>query len=123
MEFNMIHLYGWLLIGISFTAVIHMLGSSVLFIKAFQCDKGLLHYGVIVLILATMAFIMGINAKLQMGFLLATTILLLLGLFQVIVLGLPEYPFRYRSFLTSTNSSIVALIAFILAKQVSLIIS
>ena len=119
----MIHFYGWLLIAVTFTAVIHMFGSSILFIKAFQCDKGLLSYGVIVSILATMAFIAGINAKLQIGFLLATTMLILLGLFQVIALRLPEDAFKYRSFLTSTNSSIVALIAFILAKQVSLIIS
>ncbi|MFQ5399401.1 MAG: hypothetical protein ACE5E7_07360 [Anaerolineae bacterium] len=122
MGLNLLHLHGWLLIGVTFTAVIHMLGSSVLFIKVFQCENGQRIYGIIASILAALALGTGVLAQRYVGAMLATAVLLLLAASQLIVLGLPEQTFQHRRFWLATNSSIVALFAFVLAKQVAALI-
>jgi hypothetical protein len=119
---GMLVVHGWLLIGVVFTAVIHMLGSSVLSLKSFQCKNGLSVYGLIVSVLAALALGTAVLAERAWGGVGGTAVLALFCLSQPIVLKLPEQCFRHQKFWLASNSSIVALPAFVLAQQVALFI-
>ena len=119
MALFMLHVHGWLLIGVAFTAVIHMIGSSVLFLKSFQSEKGLTVYGGVVSVLAVLVLATAVLAARTWGWVLLTAVLTLLCLSLLITLRLPVQSWPYRRFWLASNSSIVALLAFILAKQVA----
>ncbi len=115
----MLHVHGWLLIRVVFTAFIHMVGSSVLFLKSFQCERGLAVYGGIVSILAVLALATAVLAVRTWGWVLLTAVLTLLCLSQLIILRMPDQSWQYRKFWLASNSSIVAVLAFVLAQQVA----
>lgn len=119
MAMRLLQVHGWLLIGVTLTAVIHMGGASVLFIKTFQCEKGLWIYGITASVLAALALETGILAGRGLGALLVTAVLALLAFSQLIVLQMPEHAFPHRAFFLASNSSVVSLLAFVLAKQVA----
>lgn len=112
----MIEIFCYSLIGLSFTAVLHVLGSSVLFINAFKCEKGLFIYGLIASLLAAVALASSFLAGISLGLMLLTTVVLLLALSQPLLLIQPSSYGKHRQLWLSSNSALVALLAFILAK-------
>lgn len=115
----MLHIYGWLLIGIAATGTVHMAGASVLYLKPFQRKPGLFIYGTAVTTLSLLALSAGISANAPLLFILGTVPLLLLGLIQLLTLSHPAATFPLKKLLAATNSSLVALLSYILASQIA----